>query len=235
MATVRCPKCGTINPNGRRRLARCSRCHEALGKCRYCRYYNPQMMDCTHPSRPEELKIVDLDQVLNCVDFSSLFTTAAARSRVLSVLRTALIALVGGLIAMFGVIRIYQIATEVPPPVLLRATVSAPDECIRDAGLDIKVLVLNNADHPAEDVQVLISGLSMPHLTCQSVDPPEAFAEATRKSVSAWIGRLEPGDIGSVAFHFLPSKEGKVDLVAQVIAANMEGPQKIAIKGNVLP
>ncbi len=234
MATVRCPKCGTVNPNGQKRLLRCAQCRTELSACRYCRFYDARMMDCIHPSRPDYLRIVDAREALNCQDFAS---TLAGRGRrfALRITRTAVIAAVVTAIALFGFVSLYRKATEEAPPVLLRAAVSAPEECEREAGFNVKVLVQNTADQPAEEVQVVISGLSMPRLTCQYMEPPEAFAEATEKATTAWIGRIEPGDIASVEFSFAPSREGKVDLVAQVIAANMEGPQKIPIKSEVLP
>ena len=79
MATVRCPICGTINPNGRRRLARCRRCRELLGKCRYCDHYDARLLDCTHLSHRIDEKIVDPDAVLTCLDFES--SLAAERRR----------------------------------------------------------------------------------------------------------------------------------------------------------
>jgi hypothetical protein len=235
MAAVRCPKCGTINPNGHQRLARCARCREALGKCRYCHFFNARMIDCTHPARPEELRIVDLDQVLNCRDFTTLLTPSPPRERLFRLLRTAAIAVVASLVVMLGAVRLYRLVTQVPPPVLLDAAVSVPEECYQESGLDITLLVKNKADHAAKDVQVVISGQTMPRLTCQYVEPPEAFAEATSKSTSAWLGEIAPGDIASVSFHFQPQKAGKVDLLARVVAENMEGPTRIHIDTEVLP
>ncbi len=234
MAAVRCPKCGTVNPNGQKRLLRCAQCRTELSACRYCRFYDARMMDCIHPSRPDYLRIVDAREALNCPDFSSLLI-GSGRRLALRLTRTVVIAAVLTALAFWGFVFLYQKATEERPPVLLRAVVNAPEECEREAGFKVKVLVQNMADQPAIDVQVVISGLSMPRLTCLNTDPPEAFAEATEKSTTAWLGRIEPGDITSVEFIFAPSREGKVDLVAQVIAANMEGPQKIPIKSEVLP
>ena len=95
MAIVRCPRCGTINPNGRRRLARCRRCHEELAGCRYCTYYDPRLMDCTHPARPDWLRIVDARESLNCADFTSMLTGGPARRQLLRVIRTGSMAGLG--------------------------------------------------------------------------------------------------------------------------------------------
>ena len=232
---VRCPKCGTAHPRGDRPLARCPGCNEQLGACRYCSYYDAQMMDCTHPARPEELRIVDAGESLNCPDFTSILTTSAVRSHLWRLLRTAAIAVVLSLVVLLGAVRVYESVTRPPPPVYLRAKVSAPAETFRESGFDVKVLVLNEADCAAEDVQVFISGPTMPKLICQSVEPSDAFVEWTERTVCGWIGRLEPGEIGSVDFHFAAEEACEVELVAQVVAANLEGPEKIAIEGAILP
>ena len=236
MATVQCPICGTTNPNGRRRAARCRRCRETLGKCRYCHHYDARLLDCVHPAHPMEDRIVDADAELNCLEFDSILVTAGpAPRRLLALLRTALIAVAATLAVMFGVIRLHGGLTRPLPPVLLRASVSTPPVSFQDSGLDVKVLVRNEADHPARDVEVRISGQSMLHLTCQYVRPSEAFLNATRRSVSALLGDLEPGEIGSVVFHFVAAQPGELDMTAHVTAANMEGPQKLSIEGEVVP
>ena len=236
MATVRCPKCGTINPNGRRRLARCRRCREALGKCRYCEHYDPRMQDCTHPARESGVRVLDADEVLNCPEFSStLVAGAPGRRRLLRVLRTALVAIVGTLLLMLGAIRVYHRVTELPPPVLLRASVSAPAVSFQDDGFDVTVLVRNQAEHAARQVEVIISGRSMRHLTCDRVEPAEAFLGGSGQSVRALVGDLQPREIGSLLFHFTAQETGEMDLAAHVIAANVEGSVRVPIEGEVVP
>jgi hypothetical protein len=75
----------------------------------------------------------------------------------------------------------------------------------------------------------------MRNLTCQAVEPPECLVEATPRSASARIGRIEPGAIGSVAFRFSVRRPGDFELVAQVSAANAPVPERIPIEGELLP
>jgi len=233
---VRCPKCGTINPNGRRRLGRCRTCQEVLGKCRYCQYYDARLIDCTHPARPEELRIVDADEALNCPDFTSTLVVGGAKRRwLVPVLRTGVIAALAGIAAFLGVVHLYRAFTRPPPPVLLRASASAPAVSFLEAGFDVKVLVLNEAEHAARDVQIFIRGPTVAHLVCQSVDPPEAFVEASPQMVCGWLGDLPSGHIGSVSFRFMADEPGELKLVAQVTAANVPGPQRVPIEGEVVP
>ena len=244
MATIKCPICGTINPNGRRRLARCRRCREDLAGCRYCAYYDPKMMDCAHPSRPDWLRIVDARESLNCEDFTSILVrgagaiAAVAREtpfRPVRLLRTGAIAAVIGLAVALGGLHLYRATTRTGPSVPLRVTVSAPAEASADTGFVVTVLVQNQGEHPAEEVQVIIGGKSMRNFICQSVEPPEAFAQATARTASARLGRIEPGDIQSVTFRFSPKRPGDVKLLAQVTAGNAEAPESIPIEGEILP
>ncbi|HUU54209.1 MAG TPA: hypothetical protein VMY87_04750 [Armatimonadota bacterium] len=235
MATVCCPSCGTINPDGQRKLARCFNCHEWLTACRYCTYYDARMMDCTHPSRPDWLRIVDATESLNCPDFTSLLSGPPARARGWRILRTALLATVLAALGLFGVVRAYEAATRPAPPVLLRASVSTSSDATRNTGLDVKVLVRNEADYPAENVQVFIGGPGMRRIVCEWTEPPDALVEASRTSTCGWVGYLEPGEIGSVQFHFTATEPCQVKLVAHIAAANLEGPERITIEGEILP
>jgi hypothetical protein len=193
-------------------------------------------LDCTHPARREDLRVLDADAVLNCLDFSSTLLISEEVQRSLwPVVRTAMIAIALTLGGMFGMIRLYGALMQPPPPVLLRTSVSTPSVTFQESGFDVKVLVLNEADRPARDVTVFIRGRSMAYLTCQSLEPPDAFVEESPQLTCALIGDLQPGEIGSVGFHFLASQPGELDLVAQVTAANVVGPQKMPIEGEVVP
>jgi len=192
-------------------------------------------MDCTHPARPDWLRIVDATESLNCADFTSILVGAPARARGWRILRTAVIAAVLAGIGFLGAVRAYEVVTRPPPPVLLRASVSVPAEATRTTGFDVKILILNEADYPAEEVQVFISGPSLRNIVCEWIDPPEAFVEATPTSACGWVGYLEPGAIGSVLFHFSAEEACQVKLVAQVVAANLEGPHRVPIEGEILP
>jgi hypothetical protein len=191
-------------------------------------------MDCTHPARPEELRITDPSESLNCSDFTRVAGAVGRPS--LRVLRTGVIAAIVVLAALFAIIGGYQSATSTGPSVLLRTTVSSTSELNFGEGtFDVRVFVRNEADYLARDVQVFVSGPSIVDLSCEWTDPPEAYDEGPGRSVCGWIGNLEPGQIGSVVFHFRPRQPCQIKLTAQVTAANLEGPKRIVIAGEVLP
>ena len=234
MATVRCPKCGSINPNGRRPLARCRRCREPLGKCRYCRHYDPRLLDCTSLTRLTEDKILDADAALNCSEFSSLLVTGESTGGLdwRRLWKTAALAI--AVAAVFAGLRWFP-APRTAPPVLLKTSLRVPATSFQDEGFNVTVLVRNQADHPARSVQVVISGRSMNHLICQWVDPAEAFMEASSKSVRVLLGDLEPGEIQSVQLHFPATEPGELALTAYITAANLEMPARVRISSEVVP
>jgi len=235
MATVRCPKCGAINPNGRRRLGRCYQCREWLGKCRYCRHYDPRLSDCTSLSRRTDEHVLDADEVLNCPDFSSaLVNGLSPLPRAGSFLTT--VSLVGilalGALGAFLVIRSF---TKETPSVTLRVVVDSPPSIIQDEPLQVTVMVANQGENPAQDVRVIISGRGIAYLVCQYVTPEECFLEATPKAVTAAFGDMAPGSMQSVAFRFLPTRACNLSLSAHVTAANTPLPAVSRIECQVLP
>jgi len=235
MPTVQCPNCRATNPNGRRLLARCRICHVNLAACRYCTSYDPRMMDCTHPARPDWLRITDPSEALNCADFASIVSGARARVRLRQVIRTGVIAAVLALAAMLGTVRLYHGLSQPGPATVLRASVSAPAEATADAGFPVRVLLLNQGEQPARRVQVVIGGKSIRNLVCQGIEPPECFVEATPRRACAQIKRVEPGAIGSVTFYFTPREPGEVKLVAQVTADNAKAPERVPVEAEILP
>jgi len=233
VTTVRCPKCGTINPDGRRRLARCYSCREALGKCRYCLYYDPRQLDCVHPSRRTDERVLDADEVLNCPEFATCLTPGIAQA-VAPFLRTAAIGIAVGLALMFGLTRLA--APPAPPEeASLRTSVSAPVTVFREEELEIKVFVLNQSDQPAREVRVQLSGRDLRKLTCQDVDPPDCFEEAIPQRVSALMGDLGPGEITAVTFRFTSESIGRLNLAAYVTAANLAKLHTTEIKCEIVP
>jgi hypothetical protein len=194
------------------------------------------MQDCSHPAREPGVRVLDADEVLNCPEFSSTLTVGGPeRGQLVRVLRTTLLSVVVGLAVMVGLTRFYRARSEPPPQVLLKASVRTPSVSFQDAGFDATVLVRNEAEYGARQVEVIISGRSVRHLTCDRVEPAEAFLEASRQSVRALLGDLQPGEIGSVLFHFTAQQAGELDLVALVTAANMEGSVRLPIEGEVVP
>jgi hypothetical protein len=190
------------------------------------------MMDCIHPARPEELRITDPSESLNCPDFASIVHASSG----VRLLRTAALAIIITLAVLFAVIRIYQSATTPAAEALLHATISATSQLNFGEGtFDVRVFVRNDAEHPAREVQVFISGPGMIDLTCEWTDPPEAYAEGPGNSVCGWLGDLAPGEIGSVVFYFRPREPCQIKLTVQVTGANVEGPRRIVVAGEVLP
>jgi hypothetical protein len=168
---------------------------------------------------------------LNCPDFTPLARGGGGR-----LLRVALIAIGITLAVLFAGMRIYEAATTPPPEVLLYTRISStPEVNFGEGTFDVKVFVRNDAEYTAKEVQVFVSGRSMPDLMCEWTDPPDAYEEGPGQSISGWIGDLEPGQVGSVIFYFQPKKPDQVKLIARVAAANVEGPERIVIAGEVLP
>lgn len=232
MAALRCPKCGAVNPSGRRRLARCSLCHEKLGKCRYCEHYDARMLDCTHVARRTDEKIIDADAVLDCPEFSSLLARRRLPSHAArAVLRTTLIAVV--LIASALALK-HLLEPAEAPPVLLRTSARAPKSCFQEDGFPVQVFVSNRTGDVAQNVRVFLSGSGLRILTCQSVTPSEAFLEETDTAVCAGLGNLSPGEIRTVEFQFVANQCGEVALTALVVADNLPVPTKLEINGEIL-
>jgi hypothetical protein len=196
------------------------------------------MLDCTHPGHRLDEPITDADAVLNCPQFQSTLAARRVAGRApWALLRTAVLTTAAVLLFLFGIIRFYGGPGEAPPPVMLEANATANPISFIDRGLDVSVLVRNDAEHPARDVRIIILGRSMRHLTCQYVDPPECYAEAEGppRSACAHLGDIESGGIRSVLFHFVAARAGELDLTAHVTAANLEGIEKLPIEGEIVP
>jgi hypothetical protein len=184
-------------------------------------------------ARRSDERILDADEVLNCAYFQTALTDRPL-SRALPLLRAISISVVLGLGLMLGLLRLVS-PRRAPPPASLRTSVSAPATAFQEEGLEIKVLVRNEADQPAHDIRVILSGRSMRYLVCQAVDPAEAFEEATPQYVSAWLGDVEPGEIGAASFRFTSNTIGKLDLAAHITATNVSVPTKTPIECEVMP
>ncbi len=59
----KCPRCGTLNPEGVSPFPLCSKCGENLVSCRYCRFFNARTLECTHPLQLEIQTISDPDTI----------------------------------------------------------------------------------------------------------------------------------------------------------------------------
>lgn len=233
MTAVRCPKCGTINPDGSRRLARCVSCHEALGKCRYCVHYDSRQLDCTHVARATDERILDADEVLNCRLFETRLSARGPVRAVFPLIRTVVIGAAIGLGLMFGLSRL--VGRKPPPATPLHTTVSAPASLFSEEPLEIAVSVLNQAERPAEDVRVALAGRGMRSLTCEAVEPPECFEGAMPQRVTAYIGEIPAGETGTVTFRFSASGPGKLKLATFVSAATLPVPDQTPIKCEIVP
>lgn len=235
VAAVRCPKCGVLNPDGHRRGARCVACHESLRKCRYCAHYDSDIIDCTNVHRAEHDHIIDADEASDCPEFTSILDSTAPRPQWHMSARTFLITAVLALAAALGAIRAVRGPAEVSAVLPVHASVTAPDTALRDEGFDLTATVFNPTDEPARNVEILISGRNMSCLTCQYVNPPECFSEATPRAVSASFGDVPAGEQRSISFHFVPSRAGEISLVASVTVANTSGSWLRTIRSEIIP
>jgi len=235
MAAVRCPKCGTLNPDAHRRGVRCSACRESFGKCRYCQFYDSRIVDCTNINRPEHERIIDADEVMNCPEFASVLAPHQPRRAWYAVGRTFAIATVLTLAAALAAIHFVRGPKRVPLLLPVHVSISAPETVMQDEGLDVAATVFNPTDRPAQGVEILITGKGMAGLTCQYVRPPEAFLEAGPRSVSATFGEVPAGEQTSILFHFLTKRTGEVSLVASITVANHSGSTVETVQSEIVP
>ncbi len=235
MATVRCPKCGTVNPNGRRRLARCYKCHEALGKCRYCKHFDLRILDCTSGTLRSDEHVTDPDEVRDCPDFVSRLTGGVSRARPTRAIITGIVLVWVMALAGVGVFLLLRAFTEETPTTSLHVSADAPSSVMQDEVLSVTVLVANQGGVTARDVMVTLTGRGMANLICQAVTPEECYWEATPKAASAALGDIEAGTIQSVSYRFLPAKPCLVSLTAHVTAANLQVPVLARVECRVLP
>lgn len=235
MATIRCPICGTINPNGKRRLARCRRCHEDLAGCRYCLHYHPHMMDCLHPARPDWLRITDPTESVNCPDFTTTLNTSRAHTQTINLFRTAVVTVTLSLIVIFGGMGIYHAMTGGGAETTLTAVANAPGETTTEEGLTVRVTVTNEGARLARQVEVRVGGKSLRDLRCDAVEPEGCAIERGKRDIRARIALIEPGNTASFGFHFRPEEPGEVKLVAQVVAANAKSMPSMTVQSEILP
>ncbi len=236
MATVRCPKCGTLNPNGRRRLARCYKCHEALGKCRYCKHFDLRILDCVNVNRRLDDHVTDPDEVRDCPDFVSRLTEGGVvRARPTRAVIKGLVAVWVLGLAGFGAFFLVRAFTQETPATSLRVSADAPSSVLEDEVLSVTVLVANQGGATARDVRVTLTGRGMTNLICQAVTPEECYWESTPTTVIAALGDMETGTIQSVSYRFLPAKPCLVSLTARVTAANIRMPVLSRVECRVLP
>jgi len=236
VAVVRCPKCGAVNPEGQRRGARCRACHEALGKCRYCRHCDPQTLDCTYEGRREMDHLVDVDDVLlNCLDFSTRLTAAPAARRRPVVFLTALFLLIAASAASLAVLRIVRLSARTSPGLPLRMSVGVPDSALKEEGLDVSVTLSNLGENDLDGIEVQVAGKGMSALAFQSLVPQESYQNAKRGSVTAKIERLPAGELCELKFHFTANRTGRVPLLVSVTAAGTEGTKVQSVDAEIIP
>jgi len=234
---VRCPKCGALNPDppGAGRGARCRACHEAFTKCRYCRHYAPDVVDCTNVHRAEHDHVIDADEVVNCPEFRSLLTSEGRRRAWYGPVRTFAITAALTLAAALGAIHWAGGPKRVPVTLPVSVSVSAPEMAMKEDGLDVTASVFNPTDRPAEGVEILITGRSLPWLICQSTNPPEAYLDSGGHSVSASFGDVPPGEQRIILFHFAPSRTGEVSLTANVTMKHVLGSSTESLESEIVP
>jgi hypothetical protein len=233
VAVAVCPRCRTPHPDGASRSARCPSCHEPLGKCRYCTSFDLRLLDCVSLYRPTDEHISDPDEVRNCPYFRSRLA-APPRLR-FALLRTSTVTAILAAALFVGALTWVRHATSPAAAGPLKATVDVSETSVQDDGFDLRVVVFNPTDRPVTDVRVLISGRSLPSITCQYVDPPECFGESTPRTVTAVIGDLPPAEHRAVLLHFVSQRIGRLSLTAHITAANTSRTVSFPIESEVMP
>ncbi len=235
MATVVCPRCNTPHPDGDRRSARCPSCHEPLGKCRYCTSFDLRLLDCVSIYRPTDQHISDPDEARDCPHFRSRLAAAPPRRLRFALLRTGTVTTVLAAALFLGGLTWVRHLTSPAAGGPLKATVEAPETSTKDEGFDLRVVVFNPTDKPLKEVRVVISGRSLPSVTCQYVDPAECWAESAPRAVTAVVGDLPPAEHRAVLFHFFSQRMGRLSLAAHITAANTSRTVSLPIESDVMP
>jgi hypothetical protein len=234
VAIVRCPKCGAVTPGGHHQGERCHACHEALTKCRYCRFYDARALDCMHESRATEDHVSDADEVLNCPMFSSRLPGLEARRHWYALSRTSIITIVLTLAVAMAVLN--SMRRPAPTAALpLSVSMSAQETVVQDDGLEVAISVVNTGEEMAKGVEIGFTGRGMGGLECQSVTPQECFVAATPHSVRLSLGDVPPGEMRQASVHFACKRTGKLTLAASATMANSTASQVMTFDGEVIP
>lgn len=198
-------------------------------------YYDFDVVDCTNIHLREQDRVLDADEVLDCPEFVSALTSAAARGVGRIRARTYLLAAALTLAAAWGAIHLGRGPRQTLAPLPLHASVVAPEVAMKEEGLLVTATVVNTSERLAEGVEVRLTGKSMSCLTCQSVTPPEAWSEAGPRGVTALLGDIPPGEDRVVSWQFSPSRTGEISLVASVTAANSSGSTVKTLRSEIVP
>lgn len=236
MAEVRCPKCRASIPDGHRRTARCHACHEPLGTCRYCRFYDLALQDCTHLSHREIDRVIDPDEVGACSEFSSRLRTTTTPVTRRMLLRTILLATVAVSAVAFLAIYLVRRAATLPVVALpFKMSVSTAESTLKEDGIDLSISLLNTSDEPVKNIEVRVAGRGMSRLSFASVTPPDTFRTATENTTSLVIEELPVGDSRTLALHYLATRTGKVPLIITATTSSTEGASVESVESDVIP
>lgn len=170
----------------------------------------------------------------NCPYFRSRLAASSRWSR-FALLRTGTVTTILAAALFFGAVTWVRHAANPAAAGPLKVTVDAPETSVKDEGFDLRVVVFNPTDQLVTDVRVVISGRSLPSVTCQYVDPPECFAESTPRTVTAAIGDLPSAEHRAVRFHFSSQRFGRLSLAAHIAAANTSRTMSFPIEIDVMP
>ncbi len=234
MEGVRCLDCKALIPEDPHGTKRCPACNAPIKTCRHCESYDQQQLDCTNLYRSSSLRISDPDEMSNCRYFSRILSVQPRRLR-FSLLRTTTISLALALAGIYGATWLAQRLSQPVTPLPLRVVIGTPDTSLQSKGFDLQVLLFNPTDQPVEGVRIIISGRSLPHLTCQYTDPPESIQEAKPRILTAFAGDLLPAEHAAVRLHFVSKKTGELSLDVYVTAASASSTKLHRIALDVLP
>jgi len=235
VAEVRCPKCQVVLTDGHRRPARCPACHEALVSCRYCRFYDPALQDCTHLSRREIDHVMDVDEIVDCPDFASTLRPTPAHLTRRALLRTTITTMVVASLIAFTVIFAVRRAA-VPPEAKLpfRLAVSLPDSVMKDEELELTVTLLNTTEDTIQNVEVRITGRGMTMLTFDSLTPAENLSSTSARTLSV-TAEIPGGEEQKFVFRFHANRPGKLPLSVTATMPTIEGARVATVESEIIP
>jgi hypothetical protein len=223
MVVLKCPKCGRLCREGLVPWPRCARCHEQLLKCRYCRHYDAQLLDCTSLHRADEPPIRDPDAYLACPYHSSRLKPVEKVVRRRVWMPGIAFVVVAGLIA-FAAARIR--APSVTGPVL-HARVEPIEESFLNEPLTVKLQVWNPGPGDVQQVIVSLDRSFEKHVKLDQADPTPLRQRRGRKWLRMWFGELKEGETLDLNLLVKPIRTGTWQLRADILSPDTPHREQI--------
>jgi len=235
MAAARCPKCGTVVTIGAPPYPRCRRCEERLNRCRYCRFYDARMGDCTNPVMPEDFHVTDADQAANCPEFAT--TLGAGRRRPRILIPVVVLLLCGA--GVYAGAQWYQAWLSRPRPVgapsSLMVDVTAPDYLTVGEEATVALTIRNGGKGAAEGVVLGLRTGSAEKLELRGVRPEPQERRKAESMHFLSFPRLGPGEQLSVNLVVRPRRPGRFTWPILVFAEDSTNIQRVEFSLESLP